>query len=306
MTQRGDIWILGTHRLMCGDSTERKDVGRLMDGARADMVFTDPPYGVAYTGGDGKDWDMIKGDDLQGDDLQKFLVAAFRNLVNYTEDYAPFYIWHGTSTRKEFEFAMTAAGLIEKQYLIWVKNNFNMGHQDYHNAYEPCFYAKKTGQVTQFYGDRTNTTAWRAALRTGTGTETTVKGGLVITDGSGGQLYITEKPPKSKKLRTVRLDENATVTLCNEQGNGTVWEIARDKDTYEHPTQKPTELATRALENSSKPGNIVLDLFGGSGTTLIASEQTQRRAYLMELDEQYCDVIVRRWEKFTGKKGERQ
>jgi DNA modification methylase len=194
---------------------------------------------------------------------------------------------------------MTATGLIEKQYIIWVKNNFQMGHADYHWGHEPCFYAEKAGQSAAFYGDRTNQTVWRANLRTKDAVATTITGGICITDGAGGKMYIVEKPPKDKKTRYIRLGEKDTAYLYSEDKQSTAWEIARETG-IEHPTQKPVELATRAIENSTREGEIVLDLFGGSGTTLIGAELLHRRAYLTELDPRYIDVIVNRYTRITG------
>lgn len=295
VSRYGDIWLLGRHRLMCGNSTDRADVERLMDGKRANLVFTDPPYGVEYTGGVGKTWDMIKADNKQGDDLySNLLIPAFKNLYEFAADDAAFYIWHASSTRREFEDAMTAVGLIERQYLVWVKNNFQMGHADYHWGHEPCFYANKAGQSVRFFGDRTNQTVWRIAARTPDGFETTVTGGVVVTDGAGDQIFIAEKAPKGKKIRSVRLKNGANLRLYSDDATGSAWEISKETG-FEHPTQKPVLLAVRAINNSSMIGEIVLDLFGGSGSTMIAAEQTQRKGYTMEIDPRYCDVIVNRY-----------
>ena len=300
MTKPGDLWCLGNHRVICGSATDREAVKRLMNGETAHMAFTDPPYGVEYTGGVGKTWDMITADDQQGDDLMaRLLIPAFKNLIEHTQDDAAFYIWHASTTRRDFEDAMTAVGLIEKQYLIWVKNNFQMGRADYHWGHEPCYYAQKAGHTARFFGDRTNQTVWRAALRTSSGVETTVTGGIVITDGAGGKLFIAEKPPKEKKIRYVRVGAQDTILLYNESKASTAWEVSKETG-IEHPTQKPVELAIRAIENSTEAGEIVLDLFGGSGTTLIGAEATGRIAYMTELDPRYCDVIAKRYARMSG------
>ncbi len=300
MSKPGDLWILGNHRVICGSATDPETVKRLMAGKKAHCVFTDPPYGVEYTGGLHKTWQMINNDNEKGDDLMaNLLIPAFKNMYNNTIDTAAFYVWHAASARRDFEDAMTAAGLIEKQYIIWVKNNFQLGHADYHWGHEPCFYMQKAGQTSRFYGDRSNQTVWRAALRKSTGVETTITGGIVVTDGAGGKMYIAEKPPKDKKIRYVRVSEKDTITLYSENKTSTAWEIARDTG-IEHPTQKPVELAIRAIENSTVEGEIVLDLFGGSGTTLIGAELLHRAAYLTELDPKFVDVIVNRYVRTTG------
>jgi DNA modification methylase len=274
-----------------------------MAGEKAQMVNTDPPYGVEYTGGVGKTWDIIKSDDKTGDDLMaNLLLPAFKNYVEHTEDEAAFYIWHASSTRRDFEDAMTAAGIVEKQYIIWVKNNFQMGHADYHWGHEPCFYAEKAGHSAHFYGDRTQRTTWKAVLRDADGTATVLTGGVVLTDGAGGKIFINDKPPKGKKVRYIRLSEGRSVCLYPEGKASTAWEIARETG-IEHPTQKPVELAVRAIDNSTQPGDLVLDFFAGSGSTLIGAEMTGRRAYVIELDPRYCDVIINRYVRFTNNVG---
>jgi len=299
ISKPGDLWCLGKHRLICGSATDRNIVKQLMDGNKAQCVFTDPPYGVSYISQSGK-FDVIKNDDMRGDDLMSnLLIPAFRNLVEFADDEAAFYIWHASTTRRDFEDAMTAVGLIERQYLIWVKNSFQMGHADYHWGHEPCYYAQKAGKSVRFYGDRTNQTVWKAALRISKGAETIVSGGIVITDGAGGRLYINNKPPKGKKLRSIRAKGKDVILLYSEGKTSTAWEVSKDAGA-EHPTQKPVELAVRAIGNSSKAGEIILDLFGGSGTTLIAAELTGRVAYMTELDPKYCDVIINRYSQVSG------
>lgn len=300
MSKPGDLWLMGEHRLICGSATDPETVKRLMNGKKAHLVFTDPPYGVEYTGGLHKTWQMIDNDDVGGDALTaKILIPAFKNLVANTIDTAAFYIWHGNKTRRQFESAMKEAGLVEKQYIIWVKNNFQLGHNDYHYAHEPCFYAQKAGQKARFYGDRSNWTAWRVTLRKSREMETPLTGGLVITDGTGGKMFISEKPPKEKKVRYLRVTEDDSVILYSENKTGTAWEVDRETG-IEHPTQKPVELALRAIGNSTVEGEIVLDLFGGSGTTLIGADKLRRAAYLTESDPKYVDVTVNRYVKTTG------
>ena len=273
-----------------------------MDGEKAAMVHTDPPYGVSYETQSGN-FAMIKNDDKTHDELyHKLLLPAFMNYRKHTIEEAAFYIWHASSTRRDFEDAMTAAGLMENQYIIWVKNGITLGRSDYQWAHEPCFYASRAGVSPKFYGDRAQHTVWRVTTRQD-GTMMTVLGsGIVLTDGTGGKLCITDKPPKGKKMRYVRMEEGKPVDLFQEDRMNTVWEVARETNTL-HPTQKPVEISIRAIENSSQPGEIVLDFFGGSGSTLIGAEMTGRRCYTTELDPIYCDVIISRYVTQTGNIG---
>lgn len=304
MTKAGDLWMLGSHRLICGSCTDEKTVERVMQGEKADMVNTDPPYGVSYESQSGK-FDRIKNDDLTGDDLMKtLLIPAFKNYVKYTKEDAAFYIWHASSTRRDFEDAMTAAGIVEKQYIIWVKNAPVLGHADYQWAHEPCFYAEKAGQSAHFYGDRAQRTTWKAVLRAADGTATVLSGGVVLTDGAGNKIYLADKVPKGKKIRYIRLSEGRSVTLYSTEcdRNTDTWEVSRETGT-EHPTQKPVELAVRAIDNSTEAGDLVVDFFGGSGSTLRGAELTGRRCYTIELDPRYCDVIVNSYVRLTGNIG---
>lgn len=303
MSRKGDLWLLGEHRLICGDATDEATIDRLMNGEKAVMVHTDPPYGVSYTGGVGKEWAAIKDDNKTGDDLlNKLLVPAFRNMRKYTIDKAGFYIWHASSTRRDFEDAMTAAGLMEYQYLIWVKNNIQMGRMHYQYDHEPCFYASKEGQIPNFYGDRAQHTVWRVTTYTEGQKMTVLGNGIALTDGRGKTLYITDKTPKGKKVRTIRMEPGVSIDLYQEDKMDTVWKVDRESN-YLHPTQKPVELPRRAIENSSQPGEIVMDLFGGSGSTLIAAEKTGRRCYTTELEPCYSDVIISRYVTETGNIG---
>ena len=189
---------------------------------------------------------------------------------------------------------MTAAGLMENQYIIWVKNGIALGHADYQWAHEPCFYASRAGVKPRFFGDRAQHTVWRATTSEDGYAATTLGNGLVLTDGTGGKLYLAEKEPKGKKMRYVRMTPGQVLSIIQEDRGNTVWEVARETGTL-HPTQKPVELARRAIENSSQPGEIVLDFFGGSGSTLLAAELTGRRCYSTELDPVYCDVAISRY-----------
>lgn len=306
-TKPGDLWELGPHRVLCGDATAPDQVRRLMAGALASLVFTDPPYGVDYRSrSETQDFGPIMGDEKRNDDLlRKLLVPAFKNAASAAEDAAAFYIWHASTTREDFAAALKAVGLEERQYLIWAKNNFVMGHADYHWAHEPCFYASKAGQRPAFHGDRTHQTVWTATAGSSTQGKkalmTNVANGLLLVDGHGGQLYLQARAPKGKKLRKIRVEPESPVVLHHDDARQTVWTVAKDGK-VDHPTQKPVELAVRALENSSMPDQIVLDLFLGSGCTLIGAERTGRRCFGMELDPVYVDQVVDRWQALTGKK----
>ena len=220
------------------------------------MVNTDPPYGVSYQSSSGK-FDAIENDDLTQDDLMnKLLIPALRNCVRNARDDAAFYIWHASSTRRDFDDAMVSVGLLEKQYIIWVKNAPVLGHADYQWAHEPCYYAEKAGHSAKWCGDRKQNTAWKVTLRDNDGMATTLSGGLVVTDGAGNKVFMAEKPPKGKKIRYLRLSDGRSVTIYTEHQTNTVWEVAREAGA-KHPTQKPVELAVRAIENSSELGDIV-------------------------------------------------
>lgn len=302
MCQPGDLWILGPHRLICGDATDEATIDRLFDGETASLVHCDPPYGVSYETQSGK-FEMIKNDDKTHDDLMaNLLVPAFRLACKHTIEKAAFYIWHASRTHRDFEDAMNAVGLIELQQIIWVKNGISLGRSDYQWGHEPCIYCSKEGISPNFYGDRAQHTVWRVTERSNGSMMTTLGSGVVLTDGQGGKLYCTDKPPKGKKTRYIRMQEDKHVDFFQEDKMSTVWEVARETNTL-HPTQKPVEIPIRAIENSSQPGEIVFDMFGGSGSTLIGAEMTGRRCFTTELDPVYADVIVSRYVLHTGNIG---
>lgn len=232
----GDIWQLGRHKLICGDSTEKATVERLMDGKKADMVLTDPPYNVNYEGSTGL---KIQNDNMSSNDFNNFLTSAFERMYESLKEGGVFYIWYANMEGYNFISACNNAKLKIKQYLVWVKNSLCIGRSDYQWKHEPCLYGWKDGAAHYFIDDRTQTT-----------------------------VLNFNKPAR----------------------NG------------EHPTMKPVELFAYQIKNSSRKNEIVLDLFGGSGTSIIASEQTGRTCYTCELDPKYCDVIIKRWETLTNKK----
>ena len=261
--KRGDLFEIGQHRLLCGDSTDPDDVAKLMNGELADLIFTDPPYGVSFTGAanpTAKVWKMIKNDALRGDGLTQFLTLAFDNALQYSKPDVAAYVFYASKTHVQFETAINAAGWEVSQQLIWVKGMV-MARSDYHWAHEPMLYCRKAGQKKPWHGDRT---------------QTTVMG------------Y------KKSDLTQMRKEDLIQI-VKNLQDTSSVWEIRKDAvTTYKHPTQKPVHLPGRAMGNSSKEGDITVDLFGGSGTTMVAGEQLGRRVYMMELDKLFCQAIVDR------------
>ena len=237
-TKLGDIWKLGTHRLMCGDSTNIEDVYKLMGEERADMLLTDPPYNVAYEGKTKKKL-TIQNDEQEDADFRQFLVDAFEAANAVMKPGAVFYIWHADSEGYNFRGACFDIGWKVRQCLIWNKNSMVMGRQDYHWKHEPCLYGWKDGASHLWAADRKQTT-----------------------------VIDWQRPTKA--------------------------EI--------HPTMKPVGLFDYQIKNNTKGGDIVLDLFNGSGTTIMACEQNGRVARCMELDPRYVDACIKRWETFTGEK----
>lgn len=264
----GDIYQLGRHRVMCGDSTIPEDMEKLTDGRKADMVVTDPPYNVAYEGGTAEAL-TIQNDDMDELKFEQFLTDAFKTMTASLKPGGAFYIWHSESTGHPFIKALEAANLKLRQKLIWVKSSLVIGRQDYHWKHEPCFYGWKDGAAHYFSLDRTQTT-------------------------------VIEDDPKLKAMTKDQLIDYAKELRSLMDAGTTI--IREDKPTKSemHPTMKPVKLIARSVLNSCRPGEIVLDVFGGSGSTLIACEQTDRTAYLMELDPKYVDVIIDRWELLTG------
>ena len=245
VTVEGDVWVLGNHRLMCGDSTSIDAVDRLMDGQKADMVFTDPPYGMSYGGGragkigstDGtvKKHGVILGDTFKGNDLIGMIRDAVGSAVTVSKSGSSKYICFPWRTYSEFEEALAQIDLTPTACIVWDKKSIGLGNANYRPQHEFIFYAKGEN----WHGDKAQSDVW------------------YMSRGATGQ--------------------------------------------YVHPTQKPVELIEKAINNSSKGQDVVIDVFGGSGSTLIACEKTNRYCRMMELDPKYCDVIVKRWEEFTGK-----
>ena len=296
----GQMWQLGDHRIICGDSRFPETYQRLMGTEKAQMTFTDPPYGVDYHDRQG---DHIQNDELTRDDLSVFLQDCLRCMVKFTKDTGAFYIWHASTTRKDFEHAMTIVGLVEKQYIVWVKDTFVLGWSDYRWQTEPCFYAQKDGQTAEFYGERNNSNVWRVGKINSDNQAIQIATGIVITDGAGETIYVQSKPPKNKKYRHVRIGGRFGNEISLSTGEvSDCWQVSRDPiGEYLHPNQKPIELALKGIENSSKPGDIVLDPFGGAGFTLLGCEICGRKARTVEKDPQFVAVIIERWSQSTGK-----
>ena len=273
-TQPGDMWVLGNHVLLCGDSTSARDVERLMDGEQADLLLTDPPYNVNYEGSNGK---KIKNDNMAESEFRQFLLQAYACAFDACRTGAPAYIFHADTEGEAFRAMFREAGWELHGCLVWVKNSLVLGHADYQWQHEPLLYGWKPGANHYFVNDRTNTT--------------------VIDD---------DKPTDFSKMTKAELLQKA-VAMAEyiHQQPTSVLRYPKPKACAEHPTMKPIPMLGKLIKNSSRSGDIVLDLFGGSGSTMIACEQLNRRCFMMEYDPRYCDVIVARWEAFTGEKAVR-
>ncbi|HKM30271.1 MAG TPA: DNA modification methylase [Bacilli bacterium] len=231
VSRKGDLYVLGKHRVLCGDSTLKEDVDNLVNEKLVDMIFTDPPYNVDYEGTAGK----IQNDKMEDSTFYLFLLDAFTNMFENTKKGGAIYVCHADTEGLNFRNAYKNAGYKLAECLIWVKNALVLGRQDYHWRHEPILYGWKEGAAHYFIDDRTQ---------------------------------------------------------------DTIWEYNKPRRNEEHPTMKPLELVGKAIANSSRVGETVLDLFGGSGSTLIAADQLGRSAYLMELDEKFVDVIIKRFIRY--------
>jgi len=285
----GDAWHLGRHRLICGDSTDAAVLGRLMRGDLADLVWTDPPYNVNYgdkaemqesSGKAHRNTSRILNDNLPADAFFELLYGAFLAAFGVMKEGAAIYVAHADTEGIAFRTAFARAGFYLSSCLIWRKNALVLGRSDYHWQHEPILYGWKPGAGHKFYGGRNKTTmlelgddevlqqigdnAWQISLGE---RSLVISGDNLMVSEAHGTVFLEEKPPRNDV----------------------------------HPTMKPVPLVSRMIKNSSKRGAIVLDLFGGSGSTLIACEQTEREARLVELAPGYCDVIVERWQNLTGK-----
>lgn len=248
----GDIFELGDHILMCGDSTKLEDINKIARLGEIDLVITDPPYNVEY-------------------EFSKFLKEVFANIKELLKPGGAFYVWHADRNRFIFSKALRDAGLEERQNLIWIKNNITFGRSDYQWKHEPCLYGWKEGAAHYFIADFTNTSVY-------------------------------DDVPNLARMNKNELKEYAKKLLEIIEDGTTIMREDKPLTSPLHPTMKPITLIAKQIKNSSKKGELVLDLFGGSGTTLIAAEQTGRKSRIIELDPIYVDVIIARWEKFTGQK----
>ena len=305
VSKLGDLWLLGDNRIICGDSTKPETYKTLMGGRQAQCVFTDPPYGVSYQGrGEASaKIEVIKGDDKRRAQLKTMLHHVFSTTLQATRDDAGWYIWHADQTRAEFTEAMREVGLIENGMLIWEKTSMVGGWQDYRCTHEPCFYASRQGTRPAFHGDRNGFTIWRLESLSQGAEPTSLGAGLLVSSKTGQEIYLAPAAPKGKKLRHVHLADDQPLFVTPKTETDDVWRVSQEsKNEYVHPTQKPVELARRACRNSTLEGEIILDMFAGSGSTLMAAEQTKRLGYGIELDPHYVDAIVNRWQTMTGKK----
>jgi site-specific DNA-methyltransferase (adenine-specific) len=294
-TALGQLWRIGPHRILCGSATDPAAWKRLMAGERAVLCNTDPPYGVSYKGTRDKKWDMIQADNKRDDNLlATLLVPALRLAGLHTEPDAAFYIWHAAATRRDFETALDTVGLEEKQYIVWTKDNFQMGWADYHWQQEPAFYCQKAGESARWLGDRTQTTVWKIRPPAPAEMACTVANGIRVSDGNGHGLYIGAKAPGGRKTRLVRIGTGESLTIAAEFTSD-AWEITRDPANERlHPTQKPVRLFTIPILNHTKPGDLIVDPFSGSGAQFVAANEAGRRCYGMDLDPRYVACALER------------
>lgn len=278
ITRRGNIWRLGRHRLMCGDSTSPDDMAALMDGAQADLIVTDPPYNVDYgrktefmaESRRGTVQEAIKNDNMDESSFYFFLLDAFKNAFEMIREGGAVYVFHSDTHGLTFRQSFQDAGFKLSQCLIWEKNSLVLGCSDYQWIHEPILYGWKEGAAHYFINDRTQSTV------------------ILEDDIDFGSMKKNELVAYLEELRRTWRDRTSVILERKPTRNDI------------HPTMKPISLIGKFITNSSKPDWNVLDQFGGSGSTLMAAEQLGRTAYIMEMDEAYCDVIIKRWEEYTG------
>jgi DNA modification methylase len=277
-SKTGDVYTLGNHRLICGDSTDAVFMSKLMNGKVADLLITDPPYNVDYSSKNEQLNKVSKGNRVQtpiendrqsAERFYDFLLKAFSSAFERTKRGGGFYVFYASCEVINFRSAIAQAGFSVKQELVWSKNHFVLGRQDYQWKHEPVLYGWKEGAPHYFTKDRSLTT-------------------------------IIEDKPDIDKLSKAELKAMVKTLL---QGNIPTTVIDEDKPqrNAEHPTMKPIKLIGRLIKNSSRAGEVILDPFGGSGSTMMAAEQLGRTCYMAEIDPRYCDVIIKRWEELTGK-----
>lgn len=285
ISKPGGIWILGSHRVGCGSCTDLDFVHQVFDGEFADMMFTDPPYNVAYQGRT-KEKLTIKNDNMKDVDFLQFLRDVFSSLATVVAPGGAAYVCHADSEGMKFRQAFSEAGWELKQCLVWVKNTLVIGRQDYQWRHEPILYGWRSGASHRFYGNRKNTTVIDDFE------------GVTVAESDGEHLITI-----AFNGRTVQIKASAcSVVYDGSDEMDTVWRFNKPAKNQEHPTMKPIALCARGIRHGSEKGDLVVDGFLGSGSTLIACEQLGRRCYGFEIDPIYCDVIVKRWENLTGKK----
>lgn len=279
VSRMGDLWILGEHRVLCGDATSAADAERVCGGS-VDACWTDPPYNVDYEGSAGK----IANDNMGATEFRRFLLSAFTSVVKVLRAGGPIYVAHADTEGRAFRGAFNDAGFKLSGCLVWVKPSLVLGRSDYQWRHEPILYGWKPGATHKWFGGRAQTTVFEV-------------------EGS---------PVRAMPDGTVQVDVGDQTIVIRGEGlsmealEGSVLRFAKPARNAEHPTMKPVELIGRMLENSTRPGAVVFDPFGGSGSTLIACQQLRRKARLLELDPRFVDVIVARWQQFTSMQAVRE
>lgn len=292
IARKGDIWKLGNHRILCGDGSDAGDVKRVMSGKKASMIFLDMQIGK-YLFRDSIELSKYA-------DISEYIEGILFHAIAYSEKDAGFYIWHSTDLRKALEKAMDVMCLEKKDEIVWAKPTSEKALGDYRQSHEPCFYAGKAGHEPKFYGETMEETVWRVSMDGRTETSAIIGPGIILTDGKGNLIFIQGKHPKRrKKTRHIRIREGIQTILKTDRGKGTLWEISQEPR-MKDPFQKPVGLSRRAIENSSQKGEIVLDLFLLSGSTILGAEASDRICYGIEKDPKRVDVAVQRWREMTG------
>jgi DNA modification methylase len=286
----GDVWLLGAHRVCCGSATVMDDWDRLMDGELADVVLTDPPYRVDYgrknneldkwDGGSRSKTGGIKNDKMSADDFRQFLCDAFGSLFAVMQSGAPIYVFHSDIEGTAFRNAFEGAGLHLQSCLVWKKNTMVLGRLDYQSIHETVIYGYKKGSAHRWYGGRKNTS--------------------VIDLGEGSPFKRMDDGRYQIKVGDSVLVVSADA-IVEEHPSSVIYE-PRPTSSGLHPTQKPVALIERMLRNSARAGDIVVDAFGGSGSTLLAADRLGMCARIMELEPRFVDVIIRRWQDYSGKR----
>lgn len=275
VTQPGDLYRLGEHYLICGDATKAATLKKLIQKETIDLIQTDPPYNAGIVGRTEEELTILN-DNMDEQQFIDFIGAAFIHAQEYLKPGGAYYVWHSATKEPSFRAGLGKANLEPRYQLIWVKNTIVMGRGDYHWQHEPCFYGWKEGATHYFTADRTQSTVFRE-----------------------------QDPPKLRTMTKEQLIEYAKELEEQLQPtNSTILFYDKPAASREHPTSKPLKMIAQQIINSSRKGERVLDMFAGSGTTLIACERTGRKAYVAELDPAYCDVIVQRWEALTGQSAE--